>query len=88
MTQVTRMTQNSGNRGRDTHVTAESPIDQDRGPMRTLKVGDRITVYGDLELVAVEGRRATVRVRQGTLPVLAPIRDRSQNFESQSLADT
>ena len=26
------------------------------GPVRTLKVGDRITVYGDLEVVAVEGR--------------------------------
>lgn len=40
--------------------------------VRTLKVGDRITVYGDLEIVAVEGRRVIVRVTPASKPVMIP----------------
>ena len=32
------------------------------GPARTLRIGETITVYGDLKIIAVEGRRVTVRV--------------------------
>lgn len=38
------------------------------GPVRSLKIGERITVYGDLEVVAIEGRRVTVRVLRASSP--------------------
>ena len=44
-----------------------------RGPVRTLKVGDRITVYGDLEIVAVEARYVTVRVVRPAAPPPEPV---------------
>ena len=52
-----------------------------RGPVRTLKVGDRITVYGDLEVVAVEGRWVTVRAAPASAPPPAAVMfpARSQN---------
>ena len=43
------------------------------GPVRTLKVGDRITVYGDLEVVAVEARHVTVRVIRPSAPPPEPV---------------
>jgi hypothetical protein len=49
-----------------------------RGPVRTLKVGDRITVYGDLEVVTVEGQWVTVRAAPASAPppaaVMFPVR--------------
>jgi hypothetical protein len=43
------------------------------GPVRTLKVGDRITVYGDLEVIEVEGRRVQVRVVRASSPPPEPV---------------
>lgn len=45
-----------------------------RGPVRTLKIGDRITVYGDLEVVSVEARHVTVRVVRPSAPVMFPVK--------------
>jgi hypothetical protein len=41
---------------------------EDKGPVRTLKVGDRITVYGDVEVIAIEDRRVTLRVMRASSP--------------------
>ena len=50
-----------------------------QGPVRMLKVGDRITVDGDLEVIAVHGRRVQVRVVRASTPppepVMFPVRD-------------
>jgi len=46
---------------------------ESEGPVRTLRVGDRITVYGDLEVVAVEGKRVQVRVVRASLPPPEPV---------------
>lgn len=45
-----------------------------QGPVRTLKVGDRITVYGDLEVIAVNGRRVQVRVVSASAPVMFAVK--------------
>lgn len=43
------------------------------GPVRTLRIGDRITVYGDLEIVRIDGRRVTVRLHNSFTPVMMPV---------------
>ena len=50
------------------------PPEQDNrsGPVRTLRVGDRITVYGDLEVDSLVGRRIQVRVYPASSPVMFP----------------
>lgn len=44
-----------------------------KGPVRTLKVRERITVYGDLVVVAVEDRRVQVRVVNASTPPPEPV---------------
>lgn len=51
----------------------EKADDKRRGPVRTLKVGDRITVYGDLEVIAVEGQWVTVRAAPASAPPPAAV---------------
>ena len=38
-----------------------------------MEIGDRITVYGDLEVVAVEGRWVTVRAAPASAPPPAAV---------------
>lgn len=82
MTHVTRMTKDAEHRRRGAHEIAN------RGPTRTLKAGDRITIYGDLEVIAVEGRCVQVRVVKASAPppepVMFPARSRSTNPETKS----
>lgn len=44
------------------------------GPMRTLKLGDRITVHGDLEIVDMDGRRVQVRLHPSSSPIMFPVK--------------
>lgn len=44
------------------HIEHVSDEDKQNGPVRTMRVGERITVYGDLEIVTIERSRVTVRV--------------------------
>jgi len=73
MTQATHVTQNPEYKGRGTHEIADAATSGNRGPIRTLRVGDRITVYGDLEVIAVEGRRVQVRVVKASAPPPEPV---------------
>jgi len=57
-------------------MTADSRTGE--GPVRTLKPGDRITIYGDLEIVAVEGRRVQVRVVPASTPVMFAVTKSSE----------
>lgn len=43
------------------------------GPIRTLKVGDCVTVYGDIEIIAIQGRRVQVRVVKASAPPPTPV---------------
>ena len=58
------------------HAGVEPP--KGHGPVRTLKVGDRITVYGDVQVLSVDGHRVTLRVAPASLPppnaTLIPVR--------------
>ena len=83
---MTRMTQNPATPGRDGNATVETPTkgNPGHGPVRTLKVGDRITVYGDLEVIAVEGRRVQVRVVRASAPPPEPVMFPVRSFESLS----
>jgi hypothetical protein len=51
---------------------AASSFDADYGPVRTAN-GDRITVYGDLEVISVEARHVTVRVVRPSAPPPEPV---------------
>lgn len=50
------------------------------GPVRTLRVGERLTVYGgDLEIVCVRGQRVTVRLHPASSmppPMMVPAKER------------
>ena len=56
---------------KETHQTHHTHPQQ--GPVRTMKVGQRITVYGDVEIVAIEGRRVQVRVHRASSPPPGPV---------------
>jgi hypothetical protein len=71
MTQVTHMTKIPAHSGRD--ETLHERVRATMGPVRTLKVGDRITVYGDLDVIAVVGRRVQVRVVRASAPPPEPV---------------
>lgn len=43
------------------------------GPVRTMRVGQRITVYGDVEIIAIEGRRVQIRVHRASSPPPVPV---------------
>jgi hypothetical protein len=45
------------------------------GPVQTRKIGYRITVYGDLEVIAIEGRRVKARVVKASAPVMFPAKE-------------
>ena len=45
------------------------PASGDSGPVRTMKVGERVIVStGELEIVSIDGRRVTVRLHPASSP--------------------
>jgi hypothetical protein len=43
-------------------------------PVRTLRLGERVRVFGDVEIIAVEGRRVTIRVHPLAEGLMIPLK--------------
>lgn len=59
------------------HTTTQA--DSPAGPVRTVKAGDWLTIFnGDLEIMAVKGKRVTVRLHPASSqqpPVMFPAKE-------------